>query len=158
MRRYEKYSKEVLEQAIKISYCVSDVVRAINGEVTPSSHRHISQRIKYYELDTSHFIVGGKNVFGTRTRILSPESIFVKNKRVQAKYLRNALIESGVKEICALCRQRPFHNGKFLRLQIDHINGNGRDNKKDNLRFLCPNCHSQTDTYGVKNKNYAPVV
>ena len=43
-------------------------------------------------------------------------------------------------------------NGKFLRLEIDHIDGNPYNDSEDNLRLLCPNCHSQTDTYKNKNK------
>ena len=42
---------------------------------------------------------------------------------------------------------------KKLSLQIDHIDGNCENNKPDNLRLLCPNCHTQTDTWGIKNKN-----
>ena len=42
---------------------------------------------------------------------------------------------------------------KKLCLQIDHIDGNCENNKPDNLRFLCPNCHTQTETWGIKNKN-----
>lgn len=43
-------------------------------------------------------------------------------------------------------------NNKALSLQLDHINGVNTDNRVENLRWLCPNCHSQTDTYGSKNK------
>ena len=43
--------------------------------------------------------------------------------------------------------------GKPLVLQLDHINGVRDDHRLENLRFLCPNCHSQTDTYGGKNSN-----
>ncbi len=42
-------------------------------------------------------------------------------------------------------------NGKSLTLQIDHIDGNNQNNLIENLRWLCPNCHTQTDTWGVKN-------
>ena len=42
-------------------------------------------------------------------------------------------------------------NGKPLTLQLHHINGNNRDNRLENLTFLCPNCHSQTDNFSGKN-------
>lgn len=42
--------------------------------------------------------------------------------------------------------------GKPITLQLDHIDGNAYNNYEDNLRLLCPNCHSQTDTFGAKNK------
>lgn len=42
-------------------------------------------------------------------------------------------------------------NSKPITLQVDHVNGNRRDNRHTNLKILCPNCHSQTETFGVKN-------
>lgn len=48
---------------------------------------------------------------------------------------------------------------KVLRLHLDHINGDSSDNRLENLRFLCPNCHSQTDTYtGRNSKAYKSIV
>ncbi len=40
-----------------------------------------------------------------------------------------------------------IHNGKHLVMQLDHVNGNNTDHRLENLRMLCPNCHSQTETY-----------
>ncbi len=53
-------------------------------------------------------------------------------------------------EKCTLCGQGPTWNGKILVLQVDHVDGNSDNNLPDNLRLLCPNCHTQTDTYGSK--------
>jgi hypothetical protein len=52
---------------------------------------------------------------------------------------------------CAVCYITDY-NDLPITLELDHINGNGTDNIEDNLRCLCPNCHSQTSTYRAKNK------
>ena len=55
---------------------------------------------------------------------------------------------------CLECGIGNIYNGKTLKLELDHINGDNKNNSRNNLRFLCPNCHSQTDTYkGKNNKN-----
>lgn len=51
------------------------------------------------------------------------------------------------------CNVNEIWNNKILNLHLDHKNGNNKDNSFHNLRFLCPNCHTQTDTYTAKNSN-----
>ena len=51
---------------------------------------------------------------------------------------------------CSCCGISEW-NGKSLSLQIDHIDGVNTNNVVENLRYLCPNCHTQTETWGVKN-------
>jgi predicted nucleic acid-binding Zn ribbon protein len=51
---------------------------------------------------------------------------------------------------CSCCNISEW-NGKSIVLEIDHIDGNFENNRPENLRFICPNCHSQTDTYKARN-------
>lgn len=54
---------------------------------------------------------------------------------------------------CAICKGKNFHNNKPLVFILDHINGRANDNRRENLRLICPNCDSQLDTFKSKNKS-----
>lgn len=88
----------------------------------------------------------------------SAEEILVDGSgfRVHTRKLRRALIESGVSYTCSICGQQPEWQGKPLVLQIDHIDGDWSNNRKENLRFLCLHCHSQTPTFGYKGRKPKP--
>lgn len=79
------------------------------------------------------------------------------NRRQHAVKLRRALIESGRDYKCCCCNNSGNWLGKELRLQVNHKNGNWLDNRPENLEFICPNCHSQTEGWSG-NKGRTSVV
>lgn len=152
MNKRRKYTKELLEPIVADSDSIADVVRALGLKMSGSTQNLITTRIKEYGLDTAHFT--GKAWRRGRTfdyefkgaehyLVMLPEGAV----RPAAKYLRRAMIESGVEYVC-VNGHPPEWMGKTLRLHVDHVDGNNLDNRLKNLRFLCPNCHDQTETWG----------
>lgn len=80
------------------------------------------------------------------------KSVMTKNSKYSRGTLKSRLIKEGVLENrCNNCGIKPTWNGKVLVLVLDHINGVRNDHRFSNLRLLCPNCNSQTETFCGKN-------
>jgi hypothetical protein len=80
------------------------------------------------------------------SRAMSHEEMFTVND-IDRGVIKRAIIKDGlIPYRCAICAITEW-NGRQLSLHLDHINGVNNDNRLENLRFLCPNCHSLTDTY-----------
>ena len=75
-----------------------------------------------------------------------------KNRKSTSKLKLRLIKENILENKCVICGLGPEYNGKKLNLHLDHIDGNPFDNRLSNLRILCPNCHSQTETFCGKNK------
>lgn len=137
---------------VATNYSYSDILRALNlGTKGGSSTDLLKNRIKELGCSTEHF---NKHKSTQVVKLKQPlEDILVENSSYQnISRLKTRLINEGVLEYrCALCGNEGRWQGKNLVLQLDHVNGIHNDHRLDNLRFLCPNCHSQTDTYAGKN-------
>lgn len=150
-----KWTREILESAVAASANMSEVLRHLGLEIVGGHHTHISRRIKAYGIDTSHF--QGQTRRGAARRPRTPGKLLVEQRptgarRIQSDRLRWAMTALGVSEQCALCQVGTVWQGRSLPLEVDHIDGNWRDNRIENLRFLCPNCHSTTPNYRGRGK------
>lgn len=96
----------------------------------------------------------GKSAYNDdRIKSKYSDNLFVENSGARREYIKSLIIKHNLIEYrCLECGLNNFWNKKVLSLQLDHINGVRNDNRLDNLRFLCPNCHTQTETYCSKNK------
>ncbi|MEV0575825.1 HNH endonuclease signature motif containing protein [Streptomyces sp. NPDC050392] len=150
-----RWTKDVLEPVVAASSSVYEVLRRLGLELVGGHHTNISRRIKAYGIDTSHFVQPPRA--GTAKRRLPPDELLVKDpsphaRRVPGSRLKGAMSALGVVTRCAVCGIDPIWRNQPLPLEVDHINGDWRDNRLANLRLLCPNCHSATDTYRGRAK------
>lgn len=148
-----KYSKEVLASAVKVNISMLGTMRTLGASLTSGALRtYLISRIKYYQIDTSHFLgqawnYGENHVGGSAKRTAKQILILQKDRpRERSKILKRALLEIGILYECSICKLSEWKK-KPIRLEVEHKNGNPLDNRLRNLCFLCPNCHSQTENY-----------
>lgn len=148
-KRY-RYTELDLARAVEQSSSIAGVMRILGVKPAGGSHFHLSNRIRRANLDTSHF-TGRRHNAGKKHPKLSADEVLVSKRngtvRTKVHLLRRALSEIGVDERCAVCLNSATWQGLPLILHVDHIDGNPWNCLRENLRYLCPNCHSQTPSY-----------
>lgn len=151
-----KYTLEILEDAVNNCISFAGVLRYLGIRQTGGSQSHIKRKVIEYKIDYSHFLGSASNKGRSfPQQRLTKEEILVKResgRRQHSHLLRRALLEAGVLYECLECSNNGLWQGKKLALEVDHKNGDWLDDSKENLRFLCPNCHSQTSNFGSKRK------
>ncbi|WP_405092699.1 HNH endonuclease [Micromonospora sp. NBC_01392] len=155
MVRY-RYSPELLAATAARAHSVTEVMRLLGVRISGGSHAHISRQLKRFGIDTSHFTRQAHNKGQPSPRRTTSSQLLLLlpagSRRTPGTRLKWALGDIGVPQECERCRCGPVWFGRPLTLHVDHINGDFLDNRPPNLRILCPNCHSQTDTFAGRNK------
>lgn len=141
--------KEYLQKLVNESKSLSEVLRKMNKAVSGTSVKMLKETLISLDICFNHL-----TNYPRKNKKYELNDILIENSIYQPSKLKRRLIECGLKkDVCEICGQTNEWNGKHLTLQLDHINGNHYDNRLENLRIVCPNCHTQTDTFGNKTKN-----
>ena len=143
----DSYTKEELEEIVTTSFTYVDVLSKIGYSTGHGqNHKTLKERLEYYDISTKHFRRKSRKKW-------TDETIFCENSEVSQHKLRETFKQKNIVPYqCEVCGLPPIWNNKPLVLTLDHKNGKNKDNRIENLRWLCPNCDRQSDTYGMRNK------
>lgn len=145
---------EELRRAVAASDGFSSVARLVGLGDSPAAQRRAKALIARAGLPTAHFRGQGWNRGPGRLGGTVPEpldAVLVQGRQVSTSKLRVRLVkESILLPACAACSREQWEGGP-IPLELDHVNGDRLDNRLENLRLLCPNCHATTDTYRGRN-------
>lgn len=159
MPKRRTWTDQELEEAVRQSSSVRAVLIALRLIPAGGNYAQVNRRIAELGLDRAHFTGKGWNTgwkFDPRRPRQTLEEILVENSNFQSHKLKNILFSKGIKEpLCELCGWAEKSNDGRIPVELDHINGVHSDNRLENLRILCPNCHSLQPTHRGRNKKKA---
>ncbi len=150
----KKYTKEILEEAVKDKTSMSEVIRHLGLKITGGNFTHLKNNLNKFNIDVSHFLGQRCNKNKTPSNKMTKE-VFIKRylkilpeyKSVTTNRIKLRLLEFKIKNhICEKCSNTHWNN-KLIPLELHHIDGCRWNNNINNLQLLCPNCHAQTDNY-----------
>ncbi|MGH8630482.1 MAG: HNH endonuclease signature motif containing protein, partial [Burkholderiales bacterium] len=150
--KLHKYTIDELKAAIGSSVSIRQVLQKLGIKAEGGNYKVFHTAVRHFGLNTSHFT--GMNLSG-RTLPLRRKALaeyLTKNSGIQSFKLKRYLLEQKILQaMCSECGLASWR-GKPIPLELDHRNGDSRDNELGNLRLLCPNCHALTPTYRGKNR------
>jgi Zn finger protein HypA/HybF involved in hydrogenase expression len=141
------YTKDLLEEHVPHVFSYAGLARSLGRSPVGGTTCHLKRVCTQFKVDTSHFTSQrwskGKT-FGLKK---SPSEYLVEtnclDRRQKARLLTKCLIQIGRDHICELCGVKDTYNGRSIVLEVDHKDNQYWNNQQENIRFLCPNCHSQ---------------
>ena len=140
-----------LRAAVEGASSLAAVLRALGLPVTRSAYRQLHRRLLQEGVDASALDGRGWRAGRQDLARRSLEQLMVAGQRADVGNLKRRLLGEGVLDrCCAECGVREWR-GRPAPLELDHISGDRRDNRLENLRLLCPHCHAQTPTYRGRN-------
>lgn len=151
--RRQGYDVDAFKQAVAESLSISAVLRKMNRAIVGSAYSWVKREVARHGLDTSHWKGLSHGTSGIRQRTPWAEVLVADSDHPIGGGRKRRLIAEGIlNNNCYECGNSPSWFGKPLVLILDHIDGNRRNGLVSNLRLLCPNCNSQTETFCGRNK------
>jgi hypothetical protein len=161
MPKKRSWTDEQLVFSVKNSFSIRMVLIDLKLVPAGGNYDQIKKRIKELSLVTDHFTGSRWNVGIRRKQTRYGQSLsdlLTENSNFQSHKLKNKLFKEGIKEQrCELCGWCEVSVDGRTPVELDHLNGNHSDNRIENLRVLCPNCHSLQATHRGRNKKTALV-
>ena len=153
---WNSMTDDEFREMVKNSKTYVEMLKNFNIVNKGNNHKTLKHRIAKLNIDDSHISKGAGCNLGKKfyKKKIPLEEVLVENSAYSRRSLKQRIITGKIlKNECTLCGIKPSWNNKPLVLVLDHVNGAFNDNRLENLRFICPNCHSQTPTFaGKKNK------
>lgn len=152
--RPKKWNVEQLKIAATKSRSIRELLGKLGLKQAGGNYAQVKKHLENQNISTTHFKGKGwnKGMIIPKKPVLSLKEILVKNSNFQSHKLKIRLFESNIKpKHCEECGWSKISKDGRLPLELDHINGNPKDNRLINLRVLCPNCHSLKQTHRGKN-------
>lgn len=148
-------NKELLIKAVNNSKYKKEVLVKMGFNTGSGNYKTLDKYLKLYNIDTSHFLTSSDSIKGkTFRKKWEFKDIFKKNSKAILTNVnkKKILLEKNlIKNQCSLCNQKEDWFGKKLSFILDHINGDNKDDRTENLRLICPNCDSTLNTYMGRN-------
>lgn len=149
-------NSETFKDIVKNSNSFTEIVKKCGLTSIGGNFKTIKKRLIKENIDYNHIINKPKKIFKPTNKKLSKEEVLNLHFKEQST-LGRFNIKRYIKKFnlfsynCSECNISDLWNNKLLSLQLDHINGINNDNRLENLRYLCPNCHSQTNTFAGRS-------
>lgn len=153
-----RFTKDQLIDIVNKATYIKDLFDLLDLPYNGNNYNCIKKTLRDYGIDYTRLSQNSanRNIFNLRNhakrqslpynQILVENSTITSRRALKLRLLKDGLLQNK----CYDCGQMPEWNNKSLSLQIDHKNGVSTDNRLENLQILCPNCHSQTETFGSK--------
>lgn len=149
--------KEEVEAAAQNANSLKEMMQALGMKLSSGYYKDIHKICRKFDVKPPIYKNVGQNIVQHKWTPMPTEEWFANGVHRNGRETRKRLVRLGVLDQCSMCGLGTEWNGLPLALQLDHLNGDSFDNRIENVRILCPNCHTQTDTYGNKRGRRARV-